>query len=89
MQRPQATQCRLAVTSNLLLFRAKLQLFSANSIMNFDFLLKKCLQNIQFKEMSAGDQATFLFLKLVASNIQEQKKGKVLSKLVGLYFRTR
>lgn len=92
VQRPQATQCCLAVTSNLLLFRAKLQLFSANSIMNFDFLLKKCLlrlQNIQFKEMSAGDQATFLFLKLVVSNIQEQKKGKVLFKLVGLYFRTR
>lgn len=92
VQRPQATQCCLAVTSNLLLFRAKLQLFSANSIMNFDFLFKKCLlrlQNIQFKEMSAGDQATLLFLKLVVSNIQKQKKGKVLSKLVGLYFRTR
>lgn len=47
------------------------------------------LTEYTIKEMSAGDQATFLLLKLFVSNIQKQKKGKVLSKLVGLYFRTR
>lgn len=64
VQRPQATQCCLAVTSNLLLFRAKLQLFSANSIMNFDFLFKKCLlrlQNIQSKRCQQVTRLLFYF----------------------------